>query len=565
MFAEDNGTGSDVGTGSSIGEKLIETPPVLNNDENIFKMFSINRSMESIQSSSNVPRNGLVAEYLFEGNANDTSGKGNNGWLANVRFMNGVEGQSSSFGGYYNPGHIRVPNNSSLQFGNELSISFWVKFNDYSGMDGRGRYSTNGAHAVIAKDHDRSGFVLDISGNTNDNGTICSWFLNNGFSQPLFSINGCLANIRNEWAHIAYVIKNNSAILYINEKKISTIQNANINFSQANLRDMYIGKFSDTRYPMNGGIDNLRIYKRALGESEIKSLYNEGLSVYDNPKTQDNIFDGQYDFIFGNLGCKYSQVPFNPVCIDSLTKEQFYLVNGTLQKITSTTINPQDESDPISIPTGEFTYNNTLMSLPSKGLPFNFDILYKSQTYYNGPVGINFDHNYNLFLKEDESGNVDYYNGKLSKIIFAKKTDGTFEYQKALNATLGKNGDEYTITYDNGNKEKYGTNLRIKELSNKNGDKLSFEYDNENKLIKVIDALGRYMVYSYYEHSRLQKVTDFNGRFVEFAYFGENEQDGNQYDLKNITINNGGSTPKTIAFTYTKVDGENANYLSHNI
>ncbi|MDD2516199.1 MAG: hypothetical protein PHF26_03205, partial [Candidatus Gracilibacteria bacterium] len=137
VFAEDNGTGSDVGTGSSIGEKLIETPPVLNNDENIFKMFSINRSMESIQSSSNVPRNGLVAEYLFEGNANDTSGKGNNGWLANVRFMNGVEGQSSSFGGYYNPGHIRVTNNSSLQLGNELSNSFWVKFKDYSGMVGR--------------------------------------------------------------------------------------------------------------------------------------------------------------------------------------------------------------------------------------------------------------------------------------------------------------------------------------------------------------------------------------------------------------------------------------------
>jgi hypothetical protein len=53
------------------------------------------------------------------------------------------------------------------------------------------------------------------------------------------------------------------------------------------------------------------------------------------------------------------------------------------------------------------------MQYSGRGLPFEFKIRYENQAYYNGPIGNNFDYNYNLYLVEGTNGTMNFHNGKL--------------------------------------------------------------------------------------------------------------------------------------------------------
>jgi hypothetical protein len=69
------------------------------------------------------------------------------------------------------------------------------------------------------------------------------------------------------------------------------------------------------------------------------------------------------------------------------------------------------------------------MSVPGIGKPFEVKLNYKNQLYYNGVVGVNWDHNYNQYLAEEENGNVMYYNGKLGVFRFLKN-ESTYSYNE---------------------------------------------------------------------------------------------------------------------------------------
>ncbi|MEI6751605.1 MAG: LamG-like jellyroll fold domain-containing protein [Paludibacter sp.] len=216
---------------------------------------------------------GLVAYYPFNGNTNDMSGNGNNGTdlVGGVSFVTGRYDQAVKFNGYSNPGHIHVPNSTSLQFTNGASFVYWVRLDDAAGMDGWGRYSANGNQCTFAKSHDRSGIYNNMSYSSQsklytglgsrDGGGIGS------------RVQGISDYIIGSWIQIAYSCSNLSSTLYVNGIQDTTV-NTPVNFSTSNTQDLYFGKYSDYWYPFNGALDEMRIYNRALSATEIQQLYN---------------------------------------------------------------------------------------------------------------------------------------------------------------------------------------------------------------------------------------------------------------------------------------------------
>ncbi|TFH39276.1 MAG: hypothetical protein E4G94_11185 [ANME-2 cluster archaeon] len=74
-----------------------------------------------------VTRTGLVAEWHFDGNAEDSSGNGNDGIIFGATFVDGKVGKALSFDGR---SYIDIPKSSSLDINrNAVSISLWVKLN----------------------------------------------------------------------------------------------------------------------------------------------------------------------------------------------------------------------------------------------------------------------------------------------------------------------------------------------------------------------------------------------------------------------------------------------------
>jgi hypothetical protein len=261
----------------------------LNLDEAVYATLATNWvtefriNIDGVFEELDIPSNGLVAYYPFNGNTNDASGNGNHGTVkGSVTLTTDRKGNSNSaynFGGYYNKGYIKVPASSSLQFNQDITISTWVKLNDSGGMDGWGNYNaTNAAFTVLGKDGGRNGICLDV----NSNGGVGFPYLWDKSNQAA-GVNYTYNTGFFDWVHIVAVNNGNKMALYLNGVKVQENSNINGNINAVNNLAMYIGVNNDLQSgygeafwsPFNGKIDDVRIYNRALTDSEIQALYNE--------------------------------------------------------------------------------------------------------------------------------------------------------------------------------------------------------------------------------------------------------------------------------------------------
>ena len=222
-------------------------------------------------------KQGLQAYYPFNGNANDESGNNNNPVKNNAtitadRFDN--PGSAYHFNGVYQ--YIQIPNKPSLNFGKEISISVWVRPTGfYYGIchasqlisKGGGNYNP-GNYALRFDD------ALFSAGN-GCNGSKCDTLHQNfrGTGTVLGPYPGDFIK-KNKWYNVLYSNDGKTAKLYVDcELKYS------VTFPETftNNEDLFFGKSDDEFFPfwLNGDLDEIRIYNRALNADEIFSLCNE--------------------------------------------------------------------------------------------------------------------------------------------------------------------------------------------------------------------------------------------------------------------------------------------------
>ncbi|PZM85607.1 hypothetical protein DLH72_01870 [Candidatus Gracilibacteria bacterium] len=223
-------------------------------------------------------------------------------------------------------------------------------------------------------------------------------------------------------------------------------------------------------------------------------------------------------------------------------------------------LNEKNAGDPVELSSGEFIYENTLINRKGIGLDFKFDVYYKNQSYYNGPIGYKFDFNYNKFLLENEDGSVNYHDGKLGMISFTKNADGSYNYNKNLKAKLIKQDPIYKLVFDDGKKFSFSENLKISKIEDSFGNNITINYSGD-KISQITDTIGNNYLFAYYDDSRIKEIISSPTEKVRFVYYAENEEEGNKYDLKNIQLFSGDDI-KEIKFTYTKNPDEK---LAHNI
>ncbi len=218
---------------------------------------------------------GLVVHYEFEGNANDSSGNGNNGTeYGGVEYVDGIMGKAGSFDGV---GSYIRKNNFSINIKNDFTISTWINTNEnpewynpifsiHSGEEGFANYGDKHISLWLSEPLRVIGYQTPKN---EDNGN---------YSQAEIS------NI-NTWYHIIYTEVDGIQKIYINgidttsNKKRDTesgliISNGFLEIGAPNFWGNNGGWSENGRgKKWNGLIDDLRIYDRALSEDEIKELY----------------------------------------------------------------------------------------------------------------------------------------------------------------------------------------------------------------------------------------------------------------------------------------------------
>lgn len=247
----------------------------MNGIKNIFFSFLFSVAANSTVAQVNLTQ-GLVAYYPFNGNANDVSGNGNNPVFNNATLTtdrNGIANSAYHFNGIDN--YMKVANAPSLNMGNTLSISVWVRVTGfYYGLCHGNNILQKGDSDVLA-----GIYFLRFSdlGSTNQClvGTIPDTTKELHYASHSSYLNNTYVD-KNNWHLITAVATGDSSKIYIDCKMVSASPQMSSGFS--NTHDLFIGAMNNSQYPnwLNGDLDELRIYNRALNDNEIRALSDCG-------------------------------------------------------------------------------------------------------------------------------------------------------------------------------------------------------------------------------------------------------------------------------------------------
>ena len=203
----------------------------------------------------------LVAYYNFDDStATDESGNGHNGTVfGSVPMMDWENGKYAVFNGNYN-NYIKVPHHQDLNFSDDFSISCWINWIDIPGPD-----------VLIAKGRD---IYSNYSLRPNN-----FWMGYDGVYGHWVGTSGTID--QNSWHHIVGVADKANHLMKFYIDGVLADSEYLPDFNITTTYPLIIGRhFTNSnggggyQYPFQGKVDEIRIYNKALTESEIQQLYN---------------------------------------------------------------------------------------------------------------------------------------------------------------------------------------------------------------------------------------------------------------------------------------------------
>ena len=220
------------------------------------------------QVPSYVPANGLVGWWPFNGNANDESGNGNNGTVNGATLTsdrNGVANQAYSFDGVDD--YISV--NDNLSFHNQIfTITTWINGSNF-----------NGFNQVLSKNYGASvNESINLVVNNLSTWNVMAQVGGDGYYGTLIQSPTILS--QNEWHMLCYIYRGVNEIqeLYIDGVNISS--NVALSLVQYDNKSLTIASQWENnalQYFLNGSLDDIGIWNRALTDCEIQNLYNSSI------------------------------------------------------------------------------------------------------------------------------------------------------------------------------------------------------------------------------------------------------------------------------------------------
>jgi hypothetical protein len=223
----------------------------------------------------NNPTADLVAWFRFNGNANDFSGNNHNGTIVStppsnsVTSINDRNNTTNSAYEFQGSGRVEftIPNNSNFSNLNEVTIMAWARVSSFpAGMD----------HVIMSSDRGNPlVFDLYIDQNRGLLGQIMD-----GSGNPVGSAASAnLVYTQSSWAHIALTYQNGiQSQIFLNGNAVGTTPFFSPGTCNLGGKSYTIGASGNMVSPfilsdrMNGAIDDVRIYKRALSAVQIQDI-----------------------------------------------------------------------------------------------------------------------------------------------------------------------------------------------------------------------------------------------------------------------------------------------------
>ena len=216
----------------------------------------------------------LVLHWKLDGDFRDISGNNNHGSATgSISFADGgAIGRYAIFSG----GYVQVPASPSLNLGGQFSISVWLKL----ASDDAGR---NPDVSLVAKENTNQqknwgDFQFRLKTQGTHDIIFSTAQMTNGF-EPTGGTSGVGSyELHSAWSLVTMVFDGDEIAIYVNgNKESSTVakDRDGKKFRDETAGRLFVGAMPGGKNPLDGAIDDLRIYKRALSAAEVSQLYNQ--------------------------------------------------------------------------------------------------------------------------------------------------------------------------------------------------------------------------------------------------------------------------------------------------
>ena len=212
-----------------------------------------------------IPNSGLIGYWPFSGNANDASGHGHNGIVANAKLTTDKDNKANSAYSFSGNGTITVPYHKDFDFSKckQYSYGCWIYNN------------TSGNQVYMGKD---APGCQNISFNIQQESTcIFTTGMHGSSCWNTYTSNKSLGV--NQWHHVLVSVDSLSLSIYIDGKFINKNQMITPMWGDY-VSDIVFGAWSsyhgNERF-VSGKIDDVVLYNRAITPSEVTALYEHGV------------------------------------------------------------------------------------------------------------------------------------------------------------------------------------------------------------------------------------------------------------------------------------------------
>lgn len=292
-----------------------------------------------------IPTQGLISHYPFNGNAKDASGNSHHGTLSNVTLVADRFNRPGTAYSFANStsSYVSIPE-ADIQLTN-YTYSVWAYLN------------AQPANGDIK-------FALCIGSNMDQSINIQNQYLgSNGWGgggyntvSPNFPLQSYTSPNTKQWYHVLQVRDDKSMRFYINGVLVDSISSGSTKVPSYGTGTVkaYIGKRAQNSSPFDGRIDDVRIYNRRLTYNEIQALYNETPNCLLAHYTLDNTAND----LSGNA---YNGTAYNVTAV----KDRFGNANSAYGFANSTSSYISIPSADLKLPTYTYSLWARLNDLPS--------------------------------------------------------------------------------------------------------------------------------------------------------------------------------------------------------
>ena len=212
-------------------------------------------------SFAQVPTNGLVGYYPFNGNAEDLSINGNNGVVNGAVLTEDRFGNPSSAYQFNGSSNIYAYNTKGLK-NNSYTYSFWMNNAESPALEGLSSIIELGSNVDY-------GLLFNLTNN---------YFSTTGWASASNdqSFHSGVLPLTNAWYHVLVTKNDTSLVTYVNNVPLSIMASTGKTY-YACTNNLYIGSRANLQAGQffKGKVDDLRFYNRVLNQNEIAALYTE--------------------------------------------------------------------------------------------------------------------------------------------------------------------------------------------------------------------------------------------------------------------------------------------------